>query len=74
MILTKTVMTRKEMKTGAKMFTDKERESSLNTHRLHGVVSHNTILSANEQLDFTMLIVLFFCSFTDKILNSYTVY
>jgi len=36
------------------------------------VVSHNTILSANEQIDFVTLFVLFFCSFTDKILNSCT--
>jgi len=55
-----------------------EIETALNTHRLHGVVSHlshklrdNIILSANEQLEFSTLIILFFCSFTDKILNSY---
>ena len=42
------------------------------------VVSHlsrlfrdNTILPANEQLDFTTLVFLFFCSFTYKILKSY---
>jgi hypothetical protein len=52
------------------MFTDEERETELNTHRLHRVVSHNTILSANEPLDFTSISFLFFCSFTDKILNS----
>ncbi len=33
-------------------------------------VFNNTILSANEPLDFTMFVFLFFCSFTDKILNS----
>ena len=58
------------MKTSDAILADKERETALNTHRLHGVVSHNTILSANEQRDFTSFIVLFFCSFTDKILNS----
>jgi hypothetical protein len=52
------------------IFVDTERETALNTHRLHSVVSHNIILSANEQLDFTTLIFFFFCSFTDKILNS----
>lgn len=55
------------------IFVDTERETALNTHRLHSVVSHNIILSANEQLDFTTLIFFFFCSFTDKILNSYAV-
>jgi hypothetical protein len=59
------------MKTSDVKLADKERETALNTHRLNGVVSHNTILSANEQRDFTSFIVLFFCSFTDKILNSY---
>lgn len=52
------------------IFINTERETALNTHRLQSVVSHNTILSANEQIDFTTLIILFFCSFTDKILNS----
>ncbi|HAB54253.1 MAG TPA: hypothetical protein DCE80_19085 [Ignavibacteriales bacterium] len=52
------------------IFINTERETALNTHRLQSVVSHNTILSANEPLDFITLIVLFFCSFTDKILNS----
>jgi len=70
MILIKTVMTRKGMKTSTARFADKERQTSSNTHRLHGVVSHNTILSANEPLDFTTLFVFFFCSFTDKILKS----
>jgi len=41
-------MTRKEMKTSAAMFEGKQRETALNALRLHGVVSHNTILSANE--------------------------
>jgi len=59
------------MKTSAAMFANKDRQTALNTHRLNGVVLHNTILSANEQRDFTSFIVLFFCSFTDKILNSY---
>jgi len=54
------------------IFINKGRETALNTHRLQCVVSHNTILSANEQIDFVTLIFLFFCSFTDKILNSYT--
>jgi len=53
------------------IFIDMERETALNTHRLQSVVSHNTILSANEQLNFTAFIILFFCSFTDKILNRY---
>jgi len=59
------------------IFINSERETALNTHRLQRVVSHNTILSrkldrsANEQIDFVTLFVLFFCSFTDKILNSY---
>ena len=52
------------------IFINTERETALNTHRLQSVVSHNTILSANEQIDFTMFVFLFFCSFTDKILNS----
>lgn len=52
------------------IFVDTKRETALNTHRLHSVVSHNTILSANESLDFTLLTILFFCSFADKILNS----
>ena len=52
------------------IFVDTKRGTALNTHRLQGVVSHNTILSANEPLDFTLLTILFFCSFTDKILNS----
>jgi len=58
------------------IFINKGRETALNTHRLQRVVSHNTILSrkldrsANEQIDFVTLIFLFFCSFTDKILNS----
>ena len=39
-------MTRKEMKTSATMFADKERETALNTHRRQNVVSHNTILPA----------------------------
>ena len=60
------------MKTSDVKLADKERETALNTHRLNGVVSHNTILSANEQRDFTSFIVLFFCSFTDKILNNIT--
>jgi hypothetical protein len=64
-------MTRKETKTSAAMLADKERETSLNTHRLQCMVSHNTILSANEYLEFSTLIILFFCSFTDKILNCY---
>jgi len=58
------------MKISDAIFTDKERETTLNTHSLPGVVSHNIILSANEQLEFSTLIILFFCSFTDKILNS----
>ncbi|MFA6599188.1 MAG: hypothetical protein WCS69_15805 [Ignavibacteriaceae bacterium] len=58
------------MKISAAMLADKARQTSSNTHRLHGVVSHNTILSANEHLDFTTLFVFFFCSFTDKILKS----
>jgi hypothetical protein len=53
-------MTKNEMINGAAMLTDKDRETALNTHRLNCVVSHNTILSANEQLDFTTLIFLFF--------------
>jgi len=52
------------------IFVDMGRKIGLNTHSLQGVVSHNTILSANEQLDCNTLIFLFFCSFTDKILNS----
>jgi len=52
------------------IFINTERETALNTHRLQRVVSHNTILSANEQIDFVTLIFLFFCSFTDRILNS----
>ncbi len=52
------------------IFINRERETALNTHRLQSVVSHNIILSANEQIDFTKYIFLFFCSFTDKILNS----
>ncbi|MBX2977593.1 MAG: hypothetical protein KF721_15815, partial [Ignavibacteriaceae bacterium] len=40
--------------------------------RIQCMVSHNTILSAKELLDFTSISFLFFCSFTDKILNSYT--
>jgi integrase len=59
-----------KMINGAAILTDKERETALNTHRLQSVVSHNTILSANEQMGFITLILLFFCSFTDKILNS----
>jgi hypothetical protein len=57
-------------------FNTQIREIALNTHRLKHVVSYNTILlpaadkSANEQLDLITLIFLFFCSFTDKILNS----
>lgn len=35
------------------IFINTERETALNTHRLQRVVSHNTILSANEQIDFT---------------------
>ena len=70
MILIKAVMTKKEMIIGAAMLADKERESLLNTHRLHGVDSQDTILFANEQRDFSSFFVLFFCSFTDKILNS----
>jgi len=56
----------------------RERETALYTHRIQRVVSHNTILfrkldkSANEQIDIITLIVLFFCSFTDKILHGYT--
>ena len=34
-------------------------------------VFNYTILSANEPLDPTMFVLLFFRSFTDKILNSY---
>jgi hypothetical protein len=64
------------------MIIDNKSKTALNTHRLHRVVSHNTILpvttdrSANEPLDFTSISFLFFCSFTDlsaaedKILNS----
>jgi len=54
----------------------RESEAALNTHRLQRLVSHNTILSrkldrsANEQIDFTTFLFLFFCSFTDKILKS----
>jgi len=58
------------MKISNAMFADREKGTALNTHSLHSVVSHNTILSANEQLEFTIFIILFFCSFTDKILNS----
>jgi hypothetical protein len=54
------------------IFVDTEIETVLNTHSLHGAVSHNIILPANEQLRFSTLIILFFCSLTDKILNSYT--
>ena len=67
------------------IFINMERETALNTYRLHCVVSHlsrlfrdNIILSvkgsngsANEQHDFISLIFLFFCSFTDKIFNIY---
>lgn len=35
------------------------------------IVFNYTILSANEQLDSTMFVLLFFRSFTDKIFNSY---
>jgi len=49
----------------------RERETALNTQRLQRVVSLNTILSANEQIDFITFVFLFFCSFTDKILKSY---
>jgi hypothetical protein len=66
------------------IFINKERETALNTYRLHCVVSHlsrlfrdNTIFSvkgsdrsANEPQDFTSIIFLFFCSFTDKIFKS----
>lgn len=69
-ILINAAMTGKEMKNRESIFADNERETVLSTHRLQGVVSHNTILSANELLEFTTLINLFFCSFTDKILNS----
>jgi len=48
----------------------RERETALNTHRLQRVVSHNTILSANELIDFVSIIVLFFCSLTDKTMKS----
>jgi hypothetical protein len=53
-------MTRKEMKISDAMFTDKGRETLLNTHSLPDVVSHNIILSANEHLEFSTLIILFF--------------
>ena len=58
------------------IFINMERETALNTDRLKCVVSHlsllfrdNTILPANEQLDFITFVFLFFCSFTKKILN-----
>jgi hypothetical protein len=37
----------------------------------HGVLNSPFFYSANEPHDFTKLFVLFFCTFTDKILNSY---
>ena len=61
-----------------KIKQEKQIVVDLKTHRLQRMVSHlsrlrdNNILSANEQIDFIMLVFLFFCSFTDKILNSYT--
>ena len=52
------------------IFADMESGTAFYTYRLPGVVSHNTILSANEQQDFSSFFILFFFSFTDKILNS----
>jgi len=69
-------MTRK-VKTDAIILSDKEREVALNTHRVHGMVLFKlfclpaTDKSTNVQIDFTKFGYLFFCSFTDIILNSY---
>lgn len=57
------------MKISDAIFAGKGKETALNTHRMHGAVSHNTILSADEQLFIYGSYSLFFCSFTDKILN-----
>ncbi len=62
------------------IFINMGRETALNNPLANGqnVVLHlsrlfrdNTILPANERIDFTKFIILFFCSFTDKILNSW---
>jgi hypothetical protein len=61
------------------VFINRERGTALNNPLAKGqyVVSHlsrlfwgNTILPANEQLDFSTFFFLFFCLVTDKILKS----